>query len=67
MDKKTNRIDRVYTVTRDCYIFSWGYNEGDKEGELSDPPSPDTPERDNEGMILDGDARKKKRFCRKRW
>lgn len=62
VDKKTNKIDRVYTVTRDCYLFSWSYIEGDREGAESDPPSPGTPERDNDGMILDGNARKRKEF-----
>ncbi|OWM81820.1 periodic tryptophan protein 2 [Punica granatum] len=65
VDKKTNRIDRVYTITRDCYILSWGYNEGNKEGELSNPPSPCTPERDDEGLVSDGNARKRKDFAGK--
>ncbi|KAK4748254.1 hypothetical protein SAY87_014840 [Trapa incisa] len=60
VDKKTNKINRVYTVTRDCYLFSWGYVE--EEGAESDPPSPGTPERDTDGMVLDGSARKRKDF-----
>ncbi|KAJ9692558.1 hypothetical protein PVL29_011551 [Vitis rotundifolia] len=50
VDNKTNRVCKAYTITRDCYIFSWGYsdNEGKVEelgGEDSDPPSPGTPEK----------------------
>ncbi|KAL6334269.1 hypothetical protein AAG906_014668 [Vitis piasezkii] len=50
VDNKTNRVCKAYTITRDCYIFSWGYsdNEGKVEelsGEDSEPPSPGTPEK----------------------
>ncbi|XP_057968885.1 periodic tryptophan protein 2 [Malania oleifera] len=73
-DKKTNRISRVYTVARDCFIFSWGYSGNDidgKSGELaeenSEPPSPGTPEQrtDEDGeqnlaMSIDDNVKKRK-------
>ena len=44
----------AYTVSRDCYLFSWGFTsdddgEGEEDGgEGLEPPSPGTPERDVE-------------------
>lgn len=60
VDKKTNKACKAYTITRDCYIFSWVYNENEgkfdePEGADSEPPSPGTPDRDGEG-ILEGEA-----------
>lgn len=59
VDKKSNRVCRVYTITRDCFIFNWGFsaNEGDfdeMEVETSEPPSPGTPEGDHEENLEDG-------------
>lgn len=57
IDKNTNRVSRVYTVTRDCYMFTWVWSgndgnfdeiEGDNENENEGPPSPGTPEREME-------------------
>lgn len=76
VDSKTNRVTRVYTVTRDGYILSWGFS--DDEG-LSAPPSPGTPDRDMEGDLKvgdDGDVKKRKEreiedeegyLCRGKW
>lgn len=57
-DNETNDVDKVYTIARDGYIFSWNY--GGNDGEFSngdeqdsEPPSPETPEREGEGN-LDG-------------
>ncbi|XP_010250001.1 PREDICTED: periodic tryptophan protein 2 homolog [Nelumbo nucifera] len=49
IDKKLNKVSRVYTISRDCALFSWTYNDNeektdDLKGEVSDPPSPGTPE-----------------------
>ncbi|KAM7483673.1 hypothetical protein LguiB_008256 [Lonicera macranthoides] len=49
-DKKTNRISRVYTLSRDGALFSWNYSGSDgKIDELGggnlEPDSPGTPEQ----------------------
>ncbi|KAF7824873.1 periodic tryptophan protein 2-like protein [Senna tora] len=56
VDKKTNRVCKAYTITRDCNILSWTFRseEGDinkMDDEGSEPPSPGTPDRDVEGKI----------------
>lgn len=53
VDKKTNKVSKVYTVTRDCYLFSWSYEAGlaEMEVENSEAPSPGTPDRDSEGNL----------------
>lgn len=67
LDKKTNRVCKAYTVTRDCYILSWTFTceEGDSNEMVeggSEPPSPGTPDRDVEGNIkTDGNDSIKKR------
>ncbi|KAG5006458.1 hypothetical protein AAZX31_09G079900 [Glycine max] len=54
VNSKTNRVCKAYTVSRDCYLFSWGFTsdddgEGEEDGgEGLEPPSPGTPERDVE-------------------
>lgn len=62
VDKKTNRVSRVYTLSRDGAIFTWNYTESDVElinsGGNSEPPSPGTPEQSPEG---NGDNNLKKR------
>lgn len=50
VDKKTNDVTKVYTLSRDGAIFSWGYNGSDAkveemEGDFSEPDSPGTPEQ----------------------
>ncbi|KAF4399740.1 hypothetical protein G4B88_022823 [Cannabis sativa] len=72
VDKKTNKACKVYTITRDCYIFSWGFkaNEAEfdeMEVEASEPPSPGTPDRDIEGNLVgDNTGNLKKRVDRDR-
>ncbi|XP_050232821.1 periodic tryptophan protein 2 [Mercurialis annua] len=65
-DKKiSDRVDRVYTIARDGYIFSWSYM-GDDDGKFdngeddgSEPLSPGTPEKDGEGDLdMDGGIRR---------
>ncbi|KAK3219522.1 hypothetical protein Dsin_013492 [Dipteronia sinensis] len=29
VDKRTDRVNKIYTITRDCRIFSWGYSGSD--------------------------------------
>ncbi|GAY60045.1 hypothetical protein CUMW_199080 [Citrus unshiu] len=52
VDKKTDKVNRIYTIARDCYMFSWGFsgNDGkiDETMEDSEPPSPGTPEMERE-------------------
>ncbi|KAE9604591.1 putative transcription factor WD40-like family [Lupinus albus] len=68
VDAKTNRVCKAYTVTRDGYVYSWGFtadNEGFSvmdEDEGSEPVSPGTPMRDVEGNLESGgDVEVKKR------
>lgn len=54
VNSNDNRVCKAYTVTRDCYLFSWGFSfdgEGEGDGEGSEPPSPGTPERDVDGNL----------------
>ncbi|KAI4317413.1 hypothetical protein L6164_025282 [Bauhinia variegata] len=67
VDKKTNKLCKAYTITRDCYIFSWTFrgDEGDAiniDEDGSEPLSPGTPDRDaEENMEIDGSGNMKKR------
>ncbi|XP_061344011.1 periodic tryptophan protein 2 isoform X2 [Gastrolobium bilobum] len=61
-------VCKAYTVTKDCYLFSWGFtSDNDNAGmqvedEGSEPPSPGTPDRDAEGNFeSDGNGNVKKR------
>lgn len=54
VDKGTGQVNKIYTITRDCRIFSWVCSGAavkfDKmEVDSSEPPSPGTPEMDDEG------------------
>ncbi|KAF5808114.1 putative transcription factor WD40-like family [Helianthus annuus] len=53
VDKKTNAVDKVYTLSRDGAIFGWRY----VDEKLDEPESPGTPER----MEVDGISDVKKR------
>lgn len=56
-NKKTKRVVKAYTITRDCYIFSWGITENtldDMEVDNLEPLSPGTPGRDGEGNMESG-------------
>lgn len=66
VDKNTNKVNRVYTVARDGYIFSWGFTPDesqtdDMEVDDSEPPSPDTPDRDSEGNLEENDTENPKK------
>lgn len=67
VDKKnTGKVSRVYSVSRDGALFSWGYPDfdgklgggvGERDEEMADPPSPGTPEKmDEDGGIGGHDA-----------
>lgn len=46
VDKKTDKVSRVYTLSRDGAIFSWGFSGSDSKFDVnSHPPSPGTPEQ----------------------
>ncbi|KAK4735995.1 hypothetical protein R3W88_010256 [Solanum pinnatisectum] len=68
-DKKTNKVCRVYTISRDGAIFSWGYSEMDGNFDepslASEPESPGTPEQ-GQGNNAEGDSdsrvKKRKNF-----
>ncbi|KAL0547504.1 hypothetical protein IC582_017440 [Cucumis melo] len=64
-NKKTNKVEKVYTITRDCYIFSWGViqnNFDEMDVDNSEPASPGTPRRDSEENVESGgDVSVKKR------
>lgn len=70
VDKKTNKVSRVYTVSRDGAIFSWGYSEtdekfGELDSDVSEPESPGTPEQrqaQNEEVDYNSNAKKRKNF-----
>ncbi|KAL2926244.1 Periodic tryptophan protein 2 [Bienertia sinuspersici] len=60
VDKKTGKVSRVYSVSRDGALFSWGCpdfdgklgDSGERDEEMFDPPSPGTPEKmDEEGGV----------------
>ncbi|KAL8151638.1 hypothetical protein V2J09_021446 [Rumex salicifolius] len=69
VDSKTGWVSRVYTVSRDGAILCWGGDEIDeklvelgrrKAEDKSEPPSPGTPEKVEDGA--DGDSKKRKEF-----
>ena len=66
VDRKSNRVDKAFTIARDGFIFSWVYSGNDgnhdfvDEGLEDKPPSPGTPERDGEGE--GGSVKKRKDF-----
>ncbi|KAK4479702.1 hypothetical protein RD792_015233 [Penstemon davidsonii] len=68
VDKKTNLVTKVYSLSRDGAIFSWGYSDNDDEskdmgGDFSEPDSPGTPQQkqglDGEG-VNEGNFKKRK-------
>ncbi|CAI9753650.1 unnamed protein product [Fraxinus pennsylvanica] len=65
VDKRTNKVTRVYTLSRDGAIFSWGYSVNDvKTGRNdSEPESPGTPEQtqgeDGEGENVGNSLKRK--------
>jgi periodic tryptophan protein 2 len=66
VDKMTNTVCRAYTVTQDCYIFSWELSGGDGKfyemgGENSGPDLLRTPEREVETESGNGVSVKNKK------
>ncbi|KOM39427.1 hypothetical protein LR48_Vigan03g280900 [Vigna angularis] len=64
VNSKTSRVCKAYTITRDCYLFSWGFtSDSGGEAEGSKPPSPGTPERDAERNleVVENDGVKKRK------
>lgn len=57
IDKKTKKVLRVYTISRDGAAFSWGYRGGDGKfdggglQDISEPESPGTPEQNFDGIL----------------
>ncbi|WOL14635.1 periodic tryptophan protein [Canna indica] len=73
MEKKSGRVFRAYTISRDGAIFTWNLVEShdfdDQEKLNSDPPSPGTPEqlssRKDQGedpMDIESNKKKRKNF-----
>lgn len=71
VDKKTGKVSRVYTISRDGGLFSWGCPEFDgklgqlaeKDEDIADPPSPGTPEKlEDGGSGIDDNIKKRKEF-----
>ncbi|CAH9147069.1 unnamed protein product [Cuscuta epithymum] len=67
VDMKTQKVSRIYTLSRDGALFSWGYSETDEEsGELdsdiSEPEPPSTPEqKQTQNEEVDNNVGSKKR------
>ncbi|KAK9666312.1 hypothetical protein RND81_14G176600 [Saponaria officinalis] len=68
VDKKTGKISRVLTISRDGALFSWGCPEYDDtlveiDEEMNDPLSPGTPEKMDEGAgeVVGGEVVKKRK------
>lgn len=53
LDKHSGKVCRVYTVSRNCAVFTWNYTDTeDATDDLpeQDPPSPGTPEQNPPGV-----------------
>lgn len=66
VDKKTNDVTKVYTLSRDGAIFSWGYCSDDAklnqmEEDSSEPESPGTPDQGQNGKESNGVNLKKRK------
>ncbi|KAG9449168.1 hypothetical protein H6P81_009133 [Aristolochia fimbriata] len=67
-EKKSGRVDKAYTISRDGAIFSWKLINVDgsdtPEAKTSPPPSPGTPEQgpetESKGDIEFGDSKRRK-------
>ncbi|CAI8613079.1 unnamed protein product [Vicia faba] len=70
VDSKTNKVSKVYTVARDCYLLSWSFT-GDEDEESSAPPSPGTPDRELDGVVKKRKERETEDgggyLCRGKW
>ncbi|CAN1126420.1 Periodic tryptophan protein 2 [Linum perenne] len=61
--KNSHTPNKAYTITRDGYVFSWGYSGHDFIGEQqhSEPVSPGTPIKDGEEVLSGGSESKAKK------
>ncbi|KAM7253980.1 hypothetical protein ACFE04_031662 [Oxalis oulophora] len=53
--KNGDRVNKVYTITRDGFILSWVFTENEEQVDemmASEPDSPGTPDRDVEGKLV---------------
>ncbi|XP_072952424.1 periodic tryptophan protein 2 [Typha angustifolia] len=67
MEKKSGRVHRVYTISRDGAILTWNLEKngdfGDSKGSILDPPAPGTPEQKvprGDPDEIENDGRKRK-------
>lgn len=66
IDKNTKRVDRVYTVTRDCYLFSWEWQDGkldETEGVDMETDGKDGNLEENGGHLVGGKWRLLRKDC----
>ncbi|KAM4100362.1 hypothetical protein ACB094_05G062700 [Castanea mollissima] len=66
IDKNTKRADRVYTVTRDCYLFSWEWQDGkldETEGVDMETDGKDGNLEENGGYLVGGKWRLLRKDC----
>ncbi|KAF3965269.1 hypothetical protein ACB098_05G061200 [Castanea mollissima] len=66
IDKNTKRVDRVYTVTRDCYLFSWEWQDGkldETEGVDMETDGKDGNLEENGGYLVGGKWRLLRKDC----
>ncbi|KAL4626377.1 hypothetical protein ACB092_05G091600 [Castanea dentata] len=66
IDKNTKRADRVYTVTRDCYLFSWEWQDGkldEFEGVDMETDGKDGNLEENGGYLVGGKWRLLRKDC----
>lgn len=66
IDKNSKRVDRVYTVTRDCYLFSWEWQDGkldETEGVDMETDGKDGNLEENGGYLVGGKWRLLRKDC----
>ncbi|KAK4590455.1 hypothetical protein RGQ29_020844 [Quercus rubra] len=66
IDKNTKRVDRVYTVTRDCYLFNWEWQDGkldETEGVDMETDGKDGNLEENGGYLVGGKWRLLRKDC----
>ncbi|XP_075667253.1 periodic tryptophan protein 2 [Castanea sativa] len=66
IDKNAKRVDRVYTVTRDCYLFSWEWQDGkldETEGVDMETDGKDGNLEENGGYLVGGKWRLLRKDC----
>ncbi|CAA6666031.1 unnamed protein product [Spirodela intermedia] len=69
VERKTNAVSRLYSISRDGAIFTWKLEANNdllnSERHISDPPSPGTPEQEGSQAYMDRnvDHKRKKIDC----